>query len=384
MRLLTALAAIMLSVTSALAEQGVSDDEIVVGSVSDLSGIFSSFGAPAVVGAQMLFDAVNADGGIHGRTIRFVVEDSGYQMPKAMQAYNKLINRDKVFAMLLSLGTPMNLAGYKLLTPKNIPNVSPLSAAKQLLEEGPNRLRFLSSSTYYDQMRLATKYMAEQHGVGNVCAMYIPSDFGKEIQAAVSDEAGANAALTYVDETTHRPDDADFVGSLQKLAAAGCEMFALALGVRQTITVMGTAKKLGLADRRFVGSSASFHTVLAKVPGGVTEGLYAAAGWADLAARADQEEPAAFVAAYMNAHGEFPGTGALLGYSAARGFTRTLENAGRDLTVDSFLAAMESLDYYDPLLDNHVDYSADDHQGADEVVLSVIEGGGWKEIARLE
>ena len=383
MRLLTALAATMLAATSALADQGVSDDEIVVGSVSDLSGIFSSFGAPAVAGAQLHFDAVNAQGGIHGRSIRFIVEDSGYQMPKAMQGYNKLINRDKVFTMLLSLGTPMNLAGYKLLTPKNIPNISPLSAAKQLLE-GPIRLRFLGSSTYYDQMRLGTRYMAEQHGVANVCAMYIPSDFGKEVRAAVSDEAEANAALRFVAETTHRPDDADFVGSLQKLAADGCEMIALALGIRQTITVMGTSKKLGLADRKFIGSSASFHTVLAQVPGGVTEGLFVAAGWADLAARADQEVPAAFIAAYTKAHGEFPGTGALIGYSAATGFTRALETAGRDLNVDNFLAAMESLDYYDPLMGVHVDYSADDHQGVDEIVLSVIEGGAWKELARLD
>ena len=162
---------------------------------------------------------------------------------------------------------------------------------------------------------------------------------------------------------------------MQKLNAARCEMIALALGIRQTITVMGTSKKLGLADLGFVGSSASFHTVLAQVPGGVTEGLFAAAEWSDLAARAEQVEPAAFIGAYTQAHGELPGTGALLGYSFARGFTEALEKAGRDLTVDSFLAAMESLDFYDPLLDIHVDYAPDDHQGADEVVLSVIEGG---------
>ena len=117
-------------------------------------------------------------------------------------------------------------------------------------------------------------------------------------------------------------------------------MIGLALGIRQVITVLATAKKLGLAHLEFVGSSAAFHTVLAKVPGGVTEGLYAAAGWVDLASRADEEEPAAFIAAYIAAYkekfGEFPGTGALLGYIGARGFTRALEKAGRDLTVDSF------------------------------------------------
>ena len=365
------------------ADQGVSDGEVVVGSVSDLSGVFAAFGAPAVAAAQIHFDAVNAAGGIHGRTIRFVVEDMGYQMPKAIQAYNKLINRDEVFAMLLSLGTPMNIAGFELMTPKNIPNVSPLTAARQMLDE-PVRLKFAGTSFYYDELREATRYMGANHGVSRLCTMYIPTDFGKEIQIALVDEAAANDAFVYVSETAHKPDEMDFVGSLQKLSADGCQMVALALGIRQTITVLGTAKKLGITDVKFVGSSASFHTVLAAVPGGVTEGFFAAAGWSDLAARAGEPEAAAFIGAWQEAHGDFPGTGALLGYASAISFTMALEGAGPDLNVDSFIAAMESLDFYDPIMDNHVSYSADDHQGADSIVLSVVEGGQWKEVTRLD
>ena len=378
-----AFAAVALALPPALADQGVSDDEIVVGSVSDLSGIFAAFGAPAMSAAQMHFDEVNAAGGIHGRKIRFVVEDSGYQMPKAMQAYNKLINRDKVFAMLLSLGTPMNIAGMKLMTPKNIPNIIPLTAARQMLEE-PIRLRFVGSASYYDQTRLGARYLAEQRGASKACTMFIPSDFGKEIEEAMREEAASNPALEYVAETTHKPDETDFVGSLQKLNAEGCELIGLALGIRQVITVLGTAKKLGLAHLTFLGSSGSFHTVLAKVPGGVTEGLYATSGWVDLASRASEPAPAAFIGAFMKEFGEFPSTGAMLGYFGATGFTRALEAAGRDLTVESFLNAMESLDYYDELSDNHVNYSADDHQGSDKTILSVIEAENWKVVARLE
>ena len=364
------LVAAMLAAASAPADQGIGDDEVVVGSVSDLSGIFAAFGAPAVATAKMHFDEVNAAGGIHGRTIRFMVEDSGYQMPRAMQAYNKLLNRDKVFAMLLSVGTPMNIAGLKVMTPKKVLNLAPLSAARQLLEE-PNRLRFAATSSYYEQMRL--------------CTMYIPSDFGKEIQEALRDEAQADAALAYVAETTHKPDEIDFVGSLQRLNAEGCELIGLALGVRQVISAVASAKKLGLSHLTFLGSSASFHSMLASVLGGLTEGLFAAAGWVDLASRADEEEPAAFIAAYdRKRFGEFPGTAALLGYVAAREFTRALEKAGRDLTVDGFVQAMESLDYYDGLTDNHFSYSVDDHQGADSTILSVIEDGEWKVVARLK
>ena len=378
-----AFAVAVLALPPALADQGVSDDEIVVGSVGDLSGIFAAFGAPAMSAAQMHFDEVNAAGGIHGRKIRFVVEDSGYQMPKAMQAYNKLINRDKVFAMVLSLGTPMNIAGMKLMEPKNIPNVIPLSAARQMLDE-PIRLRFVGSASYYDQTRLGARYLAEQHGVSKACTMYIPSDFGKEVQEAMRDEAGAMAGLDYAAETAHKPDETDFVGSLQKLNAEGCDLVGLALGVRQVITVLGTAKKLGLAHIRFLGSSGSFHTMLAMVPGGVTEGFFATSGWVDLASRADEPAPAAFIAAYMEAFGEFPNTGAMLGYFGASGFTRALEAAGRDLTVDSLVAALESLDYYDPVSDSQVTYSADDHQGSDKTILSVVDGEAWKVVARLE
>ena len=375
-------AAALLAGVETMADQGVTETEVIVGSVGELSGPFAAYGAPAAAAAQMHFDAVNAAGGIHGRTIRFIVEDSAYQMPKAMQAYNKLVYRDKVFAMLLSLGTPMNIAGFKVTTPKNIPNVSPLSAARQMLDE-PRKLRFAASASYYQQLRLAARWMSEERGIGRACAMFLPSDFGKEIQQGVHDEAAASASLTYVAETTHKLDETDFVGSLQKLDAEGCEMIAVALGVRQLITVLATAKKLRLDHITFVGSSGAFHTMLAAVPGGATEGLYAAAGWGDLAARAEEDGPAAFIAAYTERTGEFPSTGALLGYAGATGFTRALETAGRDLTVQSFLSGMESLDYYDPITGNHVDYGPDDHQGSDATILSVIRDGRWTEVARL-
>ena len=271
MRRLWFVVSVLLAATPAMAEQGVSDDEVVIGSVNDLSGIFAAFGAPAVAGARLHFDEVNAAGGIHGRTIRFVVEDSSYQMPKAMQGFNKLINRDRVFAMILNLGTPMNVAGFKLTTPKNIPNISPLSAGQQMLAP-PIRLRFATSTSNYDQMRLASRYMIESGKASKLCVMYIPSDFGKEVREAVSDEAAAHDGAAFVAETTHKPDETDFVGSLQKLAGEGCDMVAVALGLRQTITTVATANKLGLSNVRFVGPSGAFHSMVAKVPGGVTEG----------------------------------------------------------------------------------------------------------------
>ena len=230
---------------------------------------------------------------------------------------------------------------------------------------------------------MGVTYLAEQKGVSNVCAMYLPTDFGLDIKEGAESIAADTDGLNFVSETTHKPDDADFVGALQKLNADGCEIVAMALGVRQAITVSGTAKKLGLDNMSFLNSSAGFHTVMAKVPGGVTEGMYAAAGWADLLSRMDQPEAQKFFARYTEATGEeLPGTGALLGHSAAITMVKALEAAGRDLDANTFQAGMESLNYEDVVSGNTVTYSATDHQGADEVVVSVIKDGNWVEIAR--
>jgi len=360
--------------------QGVSADEVVIGSVNDLSGVFAAVGVPAVNGANLKFDEINAAGGVHGRMIRFVVEDNGYQIPRAMQGYNKLLNKDKVFAMLLSLGTPMNLAGFKLLDPKGIPNISPLSAARDMLKE-PMGNKFAGFSSYWDQVQAGVKYLAAEKGAKEICSMYIPSDFGKEIAESTKD-VSAGLGLTFAAETTHKPDELDFVGSLTKMKAAGCDVITMALGVRQGITVVGTAKKLGWNDVSFMNTSAGFLGVVAAVPGGVTEGLYASSGWVDLYSRAAEAAPAKFIADYKAKYDQ-PASGfAMLGYAAADTFVRALEAAGPDLTHESFTAGMESLSFYDDLTDAEISYGPGDHLGAADVVISVVEGGKWKMLAR--
>jgi branched-chain amino acid transport system substrate-binding protein len=371
--------ALTAAATLAQAEtQGVSDTEILIGSVNDLSGIFAAVGVPAVKGANLYFDKVNAAGGVHGRTIRFIVEDNGYQMPRAMQGYNKLLNRDKVFAMLLSLGTPMNIAGFKLLDPAGIPNIGPLTAARQMLQD-PMHNKFTSFASYYDQTIVGVKYLAKEFGGKKVCSMYLPTDFGLEILEG-SKEGAAQAGIEFAAETSHKPDETDFVGSLSKLKEAGCDIVTMAVGVRQAITVVGTAKKMGLTDMKFIGTSASFLTVVAQVPGGITEGFYVAASWQDLWARADEPANKAFIEEYKAAYNEDPAGFAMLGYAAAEQTVMALEAAGRDLTHDSFIAAMETLDYYDDLVGNKMDYGPDDHQGADSIYVQIVESGAWKKL----
>jgi len=382
-RLLVAAAALGAITAGAQAQtRGVTDTEILIGGVHDLSGVFAAVSTPAVAGANMYFEEVNAAGGVHGRQIRYLVEDHGYQLPRATQGYNKLIERDGVFAMLLNLGTPHNLAHYPLMERRQVPNMFPLTAARAILPEPPG-LNFTTFSSYYDQISAGIQYLHETTGATNVCSMYLPTDFGEEIQIA-SRETAERLGLTYVDETSHRPDEQDFVGAVSRLRDAGCQIVTQALGVRAGITVVGTAKRLGWEDVQFLTSSAGFLEAVAMVPGGVTDGLYGASGWQDLYARAEQEAPAAFIAAFQQAHGQ-PATGfAMLGYTAAQQLVMALEAAGPDLNVESFLQGMYTIDYEDQLLGAQVNFSENDHQGANAVIISQVGDGAWRTLVQID
>jgi branched-chain amino acid transport system substrate-binding protein len=382
---IAATAALSLSAGAALAENGVTEDEIRIGGAHDMSGIFAPFSVPAVTAANLYFDQINADGGVHGRKITYITEDHGYQVPRAVQAANKLINRDEVFAMLLSLGTPHNLAMFKLMGPKGIPNVSPLTAARQMVDP-PAPWKFAGTASYYEGVKATATYLAEEKGAQTFCLMYLPTDFGTEIEQGVKD-AVEEVGAEFGTETQHKPDQSDFTGALGKIREAGCDTVGLALGVGQTINVVATAHKMGMEDLDFLTSSAGFHTVVAKglVQQGVMGGLYAGAGWQDLEARMDTPEVAQWVKDYTEATGEsFPGTGALLGRSAAEIMVRALENAGPEPTREKFIEAMESLDYADEVAGNHVRMSADDHVAASEIYVSVVDNGSWKLVKTIE
>ena len=105
---------------------GVTDTEILIGTITDLSGVTAVQGVNNANAMRLAFDEVNEKGGIHGRKIRYIVEDSQYQVPRAVQAMNKLLNNDGVFFTIEDGGTPMNNATFPMAIEKNMPKLLPL------------------------------------------------------------------------------------------------------------------------------------------------------------------------------------------------------------------------------------------------------------------
>ncbi|MBV9251416.1 MAG: ABC transporter substrate-binding protein, partial [Acetobacteraceae bacterium] len=105
MHLIAAILAVCLAVPAMAADvRGVTDKEIVIGTYTDLSGVTAMWGVNNSNAWRLVFDEANAEGGVNGRKIRYIVEDNQYQIPRSVQAANKLINHDNVLIMVANGG----------------------------------------------------------------------------------------------------------------------------------------------------------------------------------------------------------------------------------------------------------------------------------------
>ena len=374
--LFTAAATLLLGTAAQAADvRGVTDTEITIGTYTDLSGVTVAWGVNNSNAYRMAFDEVNAKGGINGRKIKYIVEDNQYQVPRSIQAANKLINKDGVFLMVANGGTPMNNAVLPDQLEKNVPNIFPLTSARSMYEP-LHHLKFGLLSSYYDEMRAGTKYFVEKRGKKALCAMYQDTDFGRDNMSGVYDQMKAmNVKL--VAETTHKPTDTDFTASVAKMHDAKCDLLVISTIVRDTNQIISAVRKSGW-DVDIMGIVASYDTAVAEAPGGANDGYYCVTSF--ILVGSDDKRPAVqeFIKNYRALYGKDPNPAAQVGYTGAQVLIQALQNAGRDLTVDSAIAGMEKIKNYRDIFGSPaITFSATKHAGSAESFLLQVKGGKW-------
>jgi branched-chain amino acid transport system substrate-binding protein len=372
--LLIALTVPIASPRSAEPQRGVTDTEILIGTVTDLSGVTAVQGVNSADAIRLAFDELNAAGGVNGRKIRYIVEDSQYQIPRAVQATNKLINNDGVFFTIEDGGTPMNNATFPMALEKNMPKLLPLSAARSMYEPF-NRLKFSQYSSYVDQIRASVKYFAGDRGKKAICAMYQDTDFGKDVLAgAVLQTEAMNTKV--IATTAHKPTDTDFSASIAKLHDANCDLIVLGTIVRDTTLIISTARKAGW-NVDFLGQIANYDTAVATAPGDVAEGFFAMSP--SIYAYPDDRRPdvQALMKRFKDKYGFDINYLGETGYVSAQIAIEALKRAGRDLTLDSLIAAMESIRDFKDVFGATYSFSPTDHHGTTKAYLSVVHGGRW-------
>jgi branched-chain amino acid transport system substrate-binding protein len=323
----------------------------------------------------MRVDEINAQGGINGRKLKLVVEDHGYDPKKAVLATQKLVQKDKIFAMVGTIGTATVLPSLPILFDKNIPHLFPLTAAREMYEP-LHKLKYSFAATYYDQMRAGVKYMVKLKNAKKVCTLYQDDDFGAEVMHGA--EAGLKEInMALAEKTTYKRGATDFSSQVARMKDAGCDLVVLGTIIRETLGTIGTARKLGWGVE-FMGSSASYTELIHKLGGPAMNGFYSTntvnAPYPDDASRNVRD----WLAAYKSKYNEDAQLFCVYGYQVIELFNLIATKAGPNLTVESFI---KTIDNYSGPRDmfgaDAVNFTKTKHLGSNRSRLSQIVNGKW-------
>jgi len=163
--------------SSAHAETGISERQVLVGEFAAFSGPAAQLGERLKIGIEACFKTVNGQGGVNGRQLKLVTRDDGYEPDKAKVAVKQLIEEDKVFALIGSVGTPTGLAAVPILTQAKVPIVGMFTGA-EALRVPFNREVFHVRGSYFDETERMVQHLTSL-GLKKIAVFYQDDAYGK-------------------------------------------------------------------------------------------------------------------------------------------------------------------------------------------------------------
>ena len=360
--------------------QGVGKGEILIGSIQDLSGPIAGFGKQVRAGMMLRVDEINEQGGIHGRKLKLLVEDSAYDPKKAVLAAQKLVNQDKIFIMVGHIGTAQNNAAMPVQFEKNVINFFPVTAAREMYEPF-NRLKYSFATTYFEQMRGAVPKLVKEKGAKKVCAIYQDDEFGLEVLRGA--EAGLKSmGQEMTEKTSYKRGATDFSSQVARMKAAGCDFVVMGTIIRETIGTIAESRKTGF-NPTFLGSSAAYTDLIHRLGGGkAMDGLYATMTVQNPYLDEASKAISFWAAKYKTKFNEDPTVFSVYGYMAIDAFAVAANKAGNTLTADTFIAAMDTLSFAPDMFGGPpANYTPTKHLGSDVSRLSQLQDGRWKVVS---
>jgi ABC-type branched-subunit amino acid transport system substrate-binding protein len=371
MRILIVMAALLSArpgVTLAGSESGVSGNEIVIGMCNALTGPASALGAGVRKGALVYFDKINRTGGVHGRKIRVVSADDGYEPKNTVVQTRKLIAEDKVFALFGYVGTPTSSAIIPLINEAKIPFWGPFTGA-EFLRNPVSKYIFNVRGSYFDEAETQVQYLVNKRGIKRIGIFYQNDAYGLAVKGGVL-KALKNRSLDLTGYGTFERNTEDITAGLADLRKANPEAVVMVGTYKAMAAFIRKAKTEGFnpvfLNVSFVGTAA----LVKELSGG---------GDGTLVTQVMPSPKDAAVPLLVQYRGDMKAAGHreldytdLEGYVDAVLFVEALKKAGRDLTRDSFIQSAESLNTSIGGLE--VRFSPTDHQALGTIYLTRVAG----------
>jgi ABC-type branched-subunit amino acid transport system substrate-binding protein len=368
-------------VGSAAQAAGVSNTEIVIGTHMDLSGPVAA-GMPQLRnGTQMRFDEANEAGGIHGRKIKFIVEDNASQPQQAVRATDKLIRRDEVFALVNPFGSGTNAAAVKRAVDEGVIYFAPWAASAVLQQiAGKSPRLFTTVPDYHTTTHLGLTWMLNQHAdIKKVGWVYMEGPFGDLIGRGVK-SAMAAKNMTLAAEASYKPGDIDFSSQVARMRAAGVDLIVMATVTRETVGMMAEIRKIGWNNVKVLTGNPGRTGIVAKLGQGVIDGLFGVGPWKILDPNAGSAADKAWADAYKKRFNLEPDENAYLAYAYTDWFVRGLQAAGRNLTTDSAVKALQATTSNHPVFLAPASFKAN-HFDPEATTVDQFRNGRWEAVS---
>ncbi|MCO5400205.1 ABC transporter substrate-binding protein [Ralstonia soli] len=362
-----------LAAGGAYAETGVTNDTILIGQSAAMSGPAAQLGQQMNLGAKLYFNAVNAAGGVNGRKIELKVLDDFYEPDAAARNTKTLVDDTKVFALFGYVGTPTSLAALKIANPSGVPFFAPYSGAMALREPFARNVFHVRAS--YNDETAAIVQQIQTTGLKRIAVLYNDDAYGKAgldgVQRALKLPAGQGVSL--VAQASMVRNTTDVKGAIGTVLAQKPDAIVVISAYQTVAALVKLAQDQGFGGQfynvSFVGTKA-LANALGKAGGGVIISQvmpYPSSGASPLVR--DYQK-------LLKSDGitDFD-YGSIEGYVAARVFVEGLRRAGRDLTREKLITALESMGNYD-LGGFNVNFSPSNHVGSKFVEMTIINSHG--------
>jgi branched-chain amino acid transport system substrate-binding protein len=368
----TLTALMMLAGAHALAgDKGVTPTEIRLGASAVLSGPLGAQTRDYGVGSRLYFDAVNAEGGVHGRKISYTTLDDGFDVKRAVDNTRKLIEDESVFMIFHSTGTAQTGAILPLLAESRTIAFGPVTGASAFREK-VNPYLFHVRASYANEARRILSQL-KQTGISRIAVFYQDDGLGKTLQAELRLAATAEN-LTFVAEIKGDPAQPDF-----KAAAAATEkaqpQAVIVATAGNTFTSYVRAVQQSGVKPGFYGFSVASVDVINRELKDQARGIILTQIMPSL-----RNTTIPVVAEYLKllrekSPGAAPSASQFEGFVHAKLLVEGLRRAGRPLTTESFIKAMESAGEIS--FGRFVaKYSPQSHNGSSYVEMAIIDNEG--------
>lgn len=370
-RLLVSAAAASLAIP-AFADVGITDHKIILGQSAAFSGPAAQLGIQLHAGAKIYFDQVNAQGGVFGRKIEIIKLDDKYEADLAAANTKKLIEVDEVFALFGYVGTPTSNAALPIFTQAKVPFFAPFTGA-QSLREPFNKQIFNIRASYFDETEHLVDRLVKT-GLKNIAVFYQNDAYGKAGLAGV-ERALKKLNVPMLEVATVERNSTDVAKAVEKILPKRPDVIIQISAYASCSAYIKEMRKAGYTGQfynvSFVGSKALADTLGSEGPGIVISQVVPFP-W-HLATPVVAE----YTKSMHKAGIQDLNFSSLEGFIAAKVFVEGLKRAGRNLSRDRLISALETIN-----ISNYdtggfdVAFSPSSHNGSKYVDMTVISKDG--------